>query len=119
VKWLVIDDDQVNRTALAELLLLDGHEVETAATALDVIRRLHYSSPPDVVVLDVRLPDTDGLELLALLRRTPGWGRVPVVLATAAAEVTAPPDGPTALLLKPFGQDELWAAVLRAKSCSS
>lgn len=110
MKLLLIDDDPVGRTGLAELLVLDGHEVETGAGALDLVRRLSLP-PPDAVVLDVRLPGTDGLVLLDHLRQCRGWENVPVVMATAAAEVTLAPDGPTAIVYKPFTVHDLMAAL--------
>lgn len=120
MRVLLVDDDRVGREALAELLRYDGHAVAEAAAPLDVILLLD-GPPPDAVVLDHRLPGSDGLALLARLRESPGWDVVPVVLLTADPEVEAPEGppgphgGPFASLRKPAQAAEVLAAVERAK----
>ncbi|MFV0286052.1 MAG: response regulator, partial [Demequina sp.] len=76
---LVVDDDEGLARALAINLRAHGWEVTTAATgahALDAAA----SSRPDVVVLDLGLPDMSGLDVLAGIR---GWSRVPIVVLSA------------------------------------
>jgi HAMP domain-containing protein/signal transduction histidine kinase/DNA-binding response OmpR family regulator len=80
-RLLVIEDNEIERSAIESLLMHDDIEIETAATgeeALDFLGARNF----DCVVLDLRLPDTSGLELLERMRREPGLTEVPVVVYT-------------------------------------
>jgi two-component system KDP operon response regulator KdpE len=108
-KLLVIDDEARFLRALAISLRARGYEVETAATGEDglaVAARAH----PDAVVLDLGLPDLDGLDVLRALR---GWTSVPVIVLSARheeqAKVEALDIGADDYVTKPFGMDELLA----------
>jgi len=110
MRLLVVDDDRALRDVLRRALSLAGYEVrltETGAGALSEIG----SSLPDAVVLDVGLPDIDGLEVCRLLRRE--GNRVPVLMLTARDTVSDRIDGLDAgaddYLVKPFDIDELKA----------
>ena len=110
MRLLVVDDDRALRDVLRRALSLAGYEVrltETGARALSEIS----SSLPDAVVLDVGLPDLDGLEVCRLLRRE--GNRVPVLMLTARDAVSDRIDGLDAgaddYLVKPFDIDELKA----------
>ena len=79
-KVLIVDDEPNLRRLYRESLEGDGHEVITAESAEDCLTRLERE-PPDLVVLDVRMPGMDGLEALGkILERHP---RMPVVLNSA------------------------------------
>jgi DNA-binding response OmpR family regulator len=79
---LVVDDEPQIRTILRAYLSAAGFQVLDAATGAQALRVL-TSEPPDLVLLDIGLPDLDGLEVLRTLRRT---SDVYVVLVTARAE---------------------------------
>jgi two-component system KDP operon response regulator KdpE len=113
---LIIEDDERIRTALIRALRERGHVVSSAATALEGLRQA-VEGRPDLVVLDLGLPDLDGAELLRMLRAV---SSVPVVVATARDEndsvVQALDAGADDYVLKPFRADQLEArirAVLR------
>ncbi|GIE30362.1 DNA-binding response regulator [Actinoplanes italicus] len=76
---LVIEDDVDVRDAIGRLLTATGHEVRLCATALDGLREV-AARPPDIVVLDLGLPDLDGAAVLSRIRAT---SHVPIVVATA------------------------------------
>ncbi|MEU4623531.1 response regulator transcription factor [Actinoplanes sp. NPDC023801] len=76
---LVIEDDVDVREAIGRLLTATGHEVRLCATALDGLREV-AARPPDIVVLDLGLPDLDGAAVLSRIRAT---SQVPIVVATA------------------------------------
>jgi DNA-binding response OmpR family regulator len=76
---LVIEDDVDVRDAIGRLLTATGHDVRLCATALDGLREL-AARPPDIVVLDLGLPDLDGAAVLSRIRAT---SQVPIVVATA------------------------------------
>jgi len=80
---LLVEDDDANRSILAEFFRTRGHRVDEAATGPEALD-LAASSPPDLVVLDVQLPGMDGFEVLARLRSGPGGGP-PVLALTALA----------------------------------
>ena len=108
-KLLVIDDEARFLRALAISLRARGYDVETAETGEDglaVAARAH----PDAVVLDLGLPDLDGLDVLRALR---GWTTVPVIVLSARheeqAKVEALDIGADDYVTKPFGMDELLA----------
>jgi two-component system KDP operon response regulator KdpE len=117
---LVVDDEPALARALAINLRAAGWEVATAAdgaSALEAAATFH----PEVVLLDLGLPDMDGTEVLAGLR---GWSDVPVVVLSARQhgedKIEALDLGADDYVTKPFAMDELMArlraAVRRAAS---
>src|SRR5215471_9388703 len=109
---LVVDDEPFLREAVAASLRFLGFEVTTAENGAGALR-LARDRPFDLVVLDVMLPDTDGFEVVARLRRD--GLRVPVIFLTArdtqADKVTGLTIGGDDYLTKPFGLEELAARV--------
>ena len=99
---LVVDDDPSIAGLVADLLVNEGYEVQTAGdgeAALDVIAR----DPPDLIISDVTMPRRDGLSLLRTLRRR--HVAIPIVLMTAlplSARLTGVP-----ILQKPFDLETL------------
>jgi CheY-like chemotaxis protein len=84
-KILVVDDDpDIRRIAALSLERLGGFRVVLAASAEEALAQVAHE-PPDLVLLDVTMPGTDGPATLAALRRIPATERVPVVFFTATA----------------------------------
>ena len=110
MRVLVVDDDRAVREALRRALTLADYEVQIAEDGNAAIE-LIAQSVPDAVVLDVGLPDVDGLELCRRLRTL--GNRVPILMLTARAEVSDRVEGLDAgaddYLAKPFDVDELKA----------
>lgn len=113
---LVVEDDERIRTSLIRALRDRGHAVTSAATALAGLR-LAVDERPDLVVLDLGLPDLDGRELLRMLRAV---SAVPVIVATARDDdesvVRSLDAGADDYVVKPFAAGQLEArirAVLR------
>jgi two-component system, OmpR family, KDP operon response regulator KdpE len=108
---LVVDDEPQLRRALDVNLAARGYEVETAATGQDALR-LAAANPPDVVLLDLGLPDIDGLSVVQGLR---GWSNAPIVVLSARDtepdKVAALDAGADDYVTKPFGINELLARV--------
>jgi two-component system KDP operon response regulator KdpE len=111
---LVIDDDKALLRALRVALSAKGHEVLAAATAEEGLSSLALRAP-DVVVLDLGLPDLDGLEVV---RRIRSWSDVPVIVLSATAledrKVAALDGGANDYVTKPFGMAELEARIRTA-----
>lgn len=113
---LVVEDDPLTRGGLIRELSGRGHAVSSAGTALDGIRSVHRERP-DVIILDLGLPDLDGAAALKMIR---GICEAPVIVATARdteRDVIALLNaGADDYLIKPFSADHLDArlrAVLR------
>ncbi len=110
MRLLVVDDDRALRDVLRRALTLAGYEIVLTDTGAGALAEVS-GSVPDAVVLDVGLPDIDGLEVCRLLRRE--GNRVPVLMLTARDAVSDRIDGLDAgaddYLVKPFDIDELKA----------
>lgn len=111
---LVVDDERPIRRLLHTSLTAEGYDVieaETGAQALAAAAR----DKPDVVLLDLGLPDQDGLEVLQQIRE---WSQVPVVVVTVRAQeaekVAALDAGADDYVTKPFGIAELLARLRTA-----
>jgi two-component system, OmpR family, KDP operon response regulator KdpE len=113
---VIVEDDRVARDGWARALNASGHVVHTADTAMTGLD-LAVTKRPNVVILDLGLPDLDGVMMLRMLRTT---SDVPVIVATARADETeivrTLDSGADDYLCKPFSPDQLEArirAVLR------
>lgn len=115
-RLLVVDDEPAIRRFLRIALQAAGHEVEEVATGQEALRCV-TAHRPEVMLLDLGLPDIDGLDVIAAVR---AFHRLPIIVLSARAEetdkVAALDAGADDYLQKPFGTGELLArlrAVLR------
>ena len=111
---LVVDDDPQLLRALRINLSVRGYEVITAATGTRALTAA-AEHPPQVVILDLGMPDIPGIEVLAGLR---GWLTAPVIVLSARTDssdkVGALDAGADDYMTKPFGMDELLARLRAA-----
>jgi len=109
-----VDDDASVRRSLMRLLSACGHEVETFPSGDDYLRR-RPATPPGCLILDVRMPGRDGLEVQAALEAESA--APPVIILTAhdspRARVRAEAAAVLAFLTKPVDAADLLAAVSR------
>ncbi|WP_460815994.1 response regulator transcription factor [Nocardioides korecus] len=109
---LVVDDEENISYLVASALRFAGYEVSTASTGRQALE-LAARTPPDVLVLDVMLPDHDGLEVMRRLRAS--GSTAPVILLSARSATVDRVEGLTAggddYLTKPFALEELVARV--------
>ena len=109
-KIIIVEDQPAVADLLEEMLSIDKYQVSkihSSGGALSVIR----TEKPDVVLLDIMMPDVSGLEVLRFMRREPGLEQIPVVIVSAK---TLPADirmgleaGATAYLTKPVDVNRL------------
>ena len=111
---LIVEDEQSISSFIAAVLEANGYDALTARTGSEAVSAI-TSHCPDVILLDLGLPDMDGLEILRQLR---SWSSLPVVVVSARShereKVTALDLGADDYLTKPFGTDELLARVRTA-----
>jgi len=108
-KILVVDDEPPIVTALSINLKARGYEVVSAADGAEALERAHQEDP-DVVILDLGLPDVDGISVIGALRAR---SAVPILVLSgrsdSADKVDALDAGADDYVTKPFGMDELLA----------
>jgi two-component system KDP operon response regulator KdpE len=111
---LVVDDEPQILRALETTLRGAGYEVETAATAEEALAKA-AARPPEAIVLDLVLPDRDGVEVCRELRT---WTKAPILLLSVVTDehekVEALDAGADDYVTKPFGVDELLARLRAA-----
>src|SRR5688572_29038903 len=112
MRILVVDDERGVRDALERALELDGHDVEQANDGYEALAAI-ASAPPDAVVLDVLMPELDGLQVCRRLRAD--GDRTPILMLTArdaiGDRVSGLDAGADDYLVKPFALEELLARV--------
>jgi two-component system KDP operon response regulator KdpE len=111
---LVVDDDKALLRALRVALGAKGHEVIVASNAQEGLSQVALAQP-DVLIVDLGLPDIDGLDVV---RRTRSFSAVPIIVLSATAledrKVAALDAGANDYVTKPFGMAELEARVRTA-----
>ncbi len=122
IKILVVDDSQETTWLLKRTLAEEGYEAQFAHDGLEGLRQA-YNFRPDLVLLDVMMPDMDGWTTLGRLRE---FSDVPVIMLTAVGGETSMVQGLDSgaddYVTKPFGMEELKArirAVLRRRGLSA
>ena len=83
---MVIDDADLTRDTLARVLRREGYATTQAASGKEALDMLEHQAAPDLVLLDINLPDLDGLELLEMIHDNPQWRGLPVIMLTAQAD---------------------------------
>lgn len=113
-KILVVEDEKSIAHFISSVLSANGYESMQARSGSEALSMIS-SHCPDLIILDLGLPDMDGLEILRQLR---SWSSLPVVVVSARShekdKVTALDLGADDYLTKPFGTDELLARVRTA-----
>jgi two-component system, sensor histidine kinase and response regulator len=116
VRILVVEDNPVNLTVLRHTLERRQVEVgcaESGLAALEAASKLHY----DVVLMDLQMPEMDGLKATAALRKMPGYAAVPIIALTATTSddlrERCRNAGMQAFLSKPIETAELWSTITK------
>jgi two-component system KDP operon response regulator KdpE len=122
IRVLVVDDEPLIRWSLAETLLDTGHEVLEAGDARGAVAAITDAPfPVDVVLLDLRLPDSSDLKLLANVRRLSPHSQVILMTAYGTPEVVqgALDLGAFSVVPKPLEMNDLPALIARANGSRS
>ena len=108
-KILIVEDDKAVGNLIETTLETQGYEVFTARTGQDAILQA-ASQKPDIMILDLGLPDFDGVQVIEKIRN---WSEVPIIVVSARSEdedkITALDSGADDYLTKPFSVSELLA----------
>lgn len=112
-KILIVDDEPLTVEMLSTFLNLSGHDSIGALSTSQTWDKLAYEEP-DAILLDIMLPDGNGLEICKQLRAEAKWAKIPVIMISAhsppmTAEATAA--GANGYLMKPIKLDALLAAL--------
>lgn len=79
---LYVEDNNENRILIRRVLMADGYTVLEAASAAQAIEALQTASP-DIILMDINMPDMDGYTLTAQIRAMPNYRSVPIIAVTA------------------------------------
>ena len=119
-KIIIVEDQPDIADLLEEMLRLDQYQVIKIHSGTGALSMIPAENP-DVVLLDIMMPDVSGLEVLRFMHREPGLQQIPVVIVSAK---TLPEDirtgfeeGATAYLTKPVDMDKLRETVAAGYSC--
>ena len=82
---LIVDDEAINRELLRDLLHTRGHESYEAQSGQQALNLVN-ETPPDVILLDVMMPDVDGFEVCRRLKAQPSTAPIPIILVTALTD---------------------------------
>jgi len=115
-KILMVDDVSTNIKCATEVLK-DGYELVTARSgqkALDILK----DTKPDLIILDINMPDMDGFELLTIIKGKEGFTDVPIIFLTAENDKVSEEKGlslgATDYITKPFGPKILLGRIEKA-----
>jgi len=119
MKILVVEDDPNLREAIVDSLILKGHQVQDVCNGVDAVKVLAQSSL-DIVLSDINMPEMDGLQLLAHVKKHQPW--LPMILMTAYGDVgqavKAMQLGANDYLMKPFEVQELLSLINKYQTTS-
>jgi len=121
---LIVDDEQQNRRLLEALLGPEGYVTRTASGGKEALASI-ADDPPDLILLDVMMPEMDGRQVASAIKANPATSNIPIIIVTAQsgreARLAALEAGAEDFLTKPIDRAELWLRVrnlLRLKELS-
>lgn len=79
---LYVEDNPENRVLLRRILLAEDFNVIEACCAEEALQEIQQQ-PPDLILMDINMPDMDGYSLTALIKAQPGYARIPIIALTA------------------------------------
>jgi two-component system, sensor histidine kinase and response regulator len=119
---LVVDDNALNREVACDFLLAAGMEVDTAINGIDALRQLEAHAY-DAVLMDMHMPEMDGLAATKEIRRQSRWAALPIIALTAQARVedrqASLKAGMTTHLTKPIDETALYRTLMDVLAASA
>lgn len=115
-KVLIVDDSPVTRAIISDFLELGGHRVAGEAETLAGAVAAYKTHRPDLVTLDLSMPEEDGFAVLKALREADPKAAVLIVSANTQQDIydDLMRDGASGFLVKPFSMSDLLSAVAKA-----
>lgn len=114
---LLVEDDALTSSLLDYLFTRQGYHVQVSHDGREAAERIQGDLAPDLVVMDLMLPYVDGFELLQMMRQSPAWAEVPVLVLSGKSQeediVRAFRLGASDFVAKPFRTNELMVRVGR------
>jgi twitching motility two-component system response regulator PilH len=111
---LLVDDSRTELHHLSDILGRHGYAVRTAENGDEALRRL-AEDKPDLILMDVVMPGTNGFQLTRTITRDPRWADVPVIMCTSKGQETdkvwGMRQGARDYIVKPVNGDELVAKI--------
>ena len=86
-RMLIIEDEELLRNLYSELLEMKGFHVDTAIDGKAALEQLNEIRKPDLILLDINMPEMDGIEFLRIIKGNEKLKRIPVVLVTGVIQV--------------------------------
>lgn len=83
---LLVEDEQDTADLVTLIMKERGYQVLHAADGSVALEKVALMPPPSLIMLDIQLPDVDGITILETIRATPDWENVPVIMLTAVAD---------------------------------
>ncbi len=106
---LVVDDNEVNLMLVAKILQMEGFRTSAARCGREAIQQV-IQEPPDLVILDINMPDLDGYSVCRRLREPPISATMPIVMLSATVEESdrqaALQAGANDIISKPFDMED-------------
>ena len=113
-KIIVVDDDKTSTTLFEQVLLMNKYEVITlneSSRTLEIVE----NEKPDLIILDLMMPEPDGFKVCRMLRAQPQFRLTPIIIVTALndldSKLVAIGAGATDYLVKPFHIDQLYSMI--------
>jgi CheY-like chemotaxis protein len=104
---LIVEDDADLSEMMAELLTIEGFEARTAANGREALDYLHRHAKPDLILLDLMMPEMDGWEFRRRQKADPALAALPVIVLSALDPARAADVRADAVLKKPLDFDRL------------
>jgi putative two-component system response regulator len=113
-KIIVVDDDKTSTTLFEQVLLMNKYEVVTLNESSKTLETAREEQP-DLIILDLMMPEPDGFKVCRMLRADPQFRRTPIIIVTALndldSKLVAMGAGANDYLVKPFHIDQLFTII--------
>jgi DNA-binding response OmpR family regulator len=114
-KIMVVDDEPDILTTVGQMLEMSGYEVIRVTNGHECLEKLNDANPnPDLIVLDIMMPEVSGWDVAAKIKENPEWNNIPIVFLTAKGDTMSIGMGAMAsedYIVKPFDVKDLIARI--------